>query len=328
MKLFCTLLCCCWIIANASAQNLVPNPSFEEYLECPFSTGELDNQLVDWFSWQMSPDFFHPCSDVIDGFAGVPDNVWGSQFPISGDAYTAIITYEDFNPEGREFIAAELTETLIIGHEYYLLFHVSLCDGGLNEAQKCATNNLGLRFFKDPNYGVNGQGDGEFEVDNFAHLNRTDIITNDQNWIRIEGSFISDDNYNWVAIGNFFDDANTLTEILNDEMQCWGYYYVENVCVAQNAADCDYLLGFREPSGQIEELVVYPNPTRDLITVRLERELITAITVNDLRGGVLFESAIIPTNSTQLDLSSLPKGMYLLRVQTKKTFFNRKILIK
>src|SRR5690554_3602237 len=106
-------------------QNLVPNPSFEEYLECPFSTAELDNQVIDWYSWQMTPDFFHPCSDEMDGFVGVPENVWGYQWPITGEAYAALITYEDHNPGGREYIAAQLNDDLIPGQTYYLMFHVS-----------------------------------------------------------------------------------------------------------------------------------------------------------------------------------------------------------
>jgi hypothetical protein len=48
MKQFALALMASVATLTALAQNLVPNPSFEEYLECPFSTGYLNDFLVDW----------------------------------------------------------------------------------------------------------------------------------------------------------------------------------------------------------------------------------------------------------------------------------------
>src|SRR5690606_30479231 len=81
MKNFCSIFL--WFSSlTGVGQNLVPNPSFEEYLECPFSTVELQNQVIGWYSWNESPDFFYECSNDLAGLAGVPGNVFGYQYPI------------------------------------------------------------------------------------------------------------------------------------------------------------------------------------------------------------------------------------------------------
>lgn len=309
------------------AQNLVPNPSFEEYLECPFSTAELDNQVVDWYSWQMTPDFFHTCSDGIDGFAGVPENVWGFQWPLTGDAYAAIITFEDHNPNGREFVAAQLLEPLIVGQQYYLMFHTSLCDGGLNINRKCATNNLGLRFFNNPTFSY-FPPDQSLQVDNFAHLNYDEMISDDENWIKIEGWFTADDAYDWVAVGNFFDDNNTNTNALNDEGQCWGYYYLENICITVDPANCDYLLSSKNLTEVNNFLRVYPNPVSELLFVEVETGWIEELSLLDIHGRVVHKFTKISTPSVKLNVSNLQKGIYVLRIQTNEEFFNHKIIIQ
>lgn len=309
------------------AQNLVPNPSFEEYLECPFSTAELDNQVVDWYSWQMTPDLFHSCSDEIDGFAGIPENVWGNQLPINGDAYAALITFEDHNPNGREFIASQLLNPLVVGQEYYMVFHTSLCDGGLNINRKCATNNLGMRFFKNPDYSYSPP-DQSFQADNFAHLNHSEIIDDDENWVKIDGWFTADDAYNWVAIGNFFDDENTATNILNDEGQCWGYYYIENICIATSPSDCDYLLREYSQIGEFNLLSIYPNPAINDIYIEIKTGWLVELLLFDIQGREIRRFTNISSPTKKLDVSSFQKGIYVLKIQTNKEIFNQKIVIK
>ncbi len=312
---------------TAHAQNLVPNPSFEEYLECPFSTAELDNQVVDWYSWQMTPDFFHSCSDEIDGFAGVPENVWGFQWPMTGEAYAALITFEDHNPNGREYVAAQLIEPLVVGQQYYMVFHTSLCDGGLNINRKCATNNLGMRFFVNPTYSY-FPPDQSFHVDNFAHLNHGEIIADDDNWVKIEGWFTADDIYNWVAIGNFFDDDNTDTNILNDTGQCWGYYYIENICIASDSADCDELLSSNSRTEENNYLRVYPNPVSEELFVEVETGWIQALSLFDIQGKVIRSFTKLSSPSIKINVSNLQKGIYVLRIQINEEFFNHKIVVR
>jgi len=125
-KVFLTFLLFTTSLLNA--QNLVPNPSFEEHLECPYSTAEFHMQVVDWYSWQETPDYFHTCNNELNGNAGVPENAWGWQWPITGDAYAGIFTYASHVVDGREYMAVPLLTPLEIGVNYYVMFYTSLYD--------------------------------------------------------------------------------------------------------------------------------------------------------------------------------------------------------
>jgi len=58
---------------SIQAQNLVPNPSFEENSGCP-TNGNFEVVLHSWYKI-AGGDYFHECG--INGF-GVPNNVGGS----------------------------------------------------------------------------------------------------------------------------------------------------------------------------------------------------------------------------------------------------------
>ena len=75
--------------------NLVPNPSFEEVIECPeyeLSGGNI-HQTNYWQNGNLrSPDFFHACANE-EGPFFVPENSWGLQNPLTGDAYAGIYPF-------------------------------------------------------------------------------------------------------------------------------------------------------------------------------------------------------------------------------------------
>lgn len=58
-------------ILNVNAQNIVPNPSFEEYEGCPNSVADFS--VSNWFIPLYSPDYYNSCSTFM---VGVPNN-WG-----------------------------------------------------------------------------------------------------------------------------------------------------------------------------------------------------------------------------------------------------------
>jgi len=309
------------------AQNLVPNPSFEEFTECPFAPGNLHTQVEYWESWNESPDFFHVCSNELDGFAGVPDNAWGSQYPIVGSAYAGLVTYVDLVENGREYIAAELTSALTAGTTYYVMFYASMNDGGAKESSLCATNNLGLRFFEDPDFNAFPPNANPFQPDNFAHLNFDEVLNDSENWTLISGWFTADDAYNWVAIGNFFTDDQTAKLVLNNEDRCAGIYYIENVCVGSAPEECEYLLGVNTPKVESRPRV-FPNPTTNAIHFTWP-EVFRAynISICDLQGK---EQLILSgvRSGQVLDVSSFQKGIYVVRFSSKDHYSTFKLVLQ
>ncbi|MDX5348888.1 MAG: T9SS type A sorting domain-containing protein, partial [Hymenobacteraceae bacterium] len=83
----------------------------------------------------------------------------------------------------------------------------------------------------------------------------------------------------------------------------------------------DYAIYIRNPLGIKEKLPqlsfsVYPNPSTGQVTVKTETTKTQTLEVVNMLGQVLYTKQLQP-NETQehhLDLSYLPKGMYLVRI--------------
>jgi hypothetical protein len=299
------------------SQNLVPNPSFEEYLECPYSTAELHNQVIDWFSWQGTPDYFNVCSNELEAFAGVPTNSFGNQNPILGDAYSALLNYTHSFVNDREYMACALLESFEVNQSYYVMFYASFYEGGVLSNYQCAINKLGVKFFKDPPQYTPEVWDNPYTPQNTADIEYSEMFVDSTNWVLIEGWFEADQAYNWMAIGNFYDDDHTDTLQLGEPNKCYAIYFIENVCIAKNASDCDYL---KQPadinSVESENTVtfqVFPNPGVDEFQVNFsivpeEIEVFNAI-------GQSIYLPNVTSNSITINSTHWAKGLYILVVK-------------
>jgi OOP family OmpA-OmpF porin len=110
------------------AQNLVPNPGFEELSRCPlgFSVNKKDFIVPGWESpTNGTPDHFHGCST---GDADVPFNWAGSSNARSGKGYAGIYVWNKSDDTNcyREYIQCELAEQLVAGEAYTVEFTLSL----------------------------------------------------------------------------------------------------------------------------------------------------------------------------------------------------------
>ncbi|MDP6908376.1 MAG: hypothetical protein QF371_02670, partial [Flavobacteriales bacterium] len=111
-----------------SAQNLIMNPSFEDYSSCPMGPSQLENAD----NWQhpfnnvigdtcSTSDLYNVCSPFGAFGVGVPDNILGSQAANTGNGYAGIILFEGFALTGctslfgsnwREYVEGQLTSPL------------------------------------------------------------------------------------------------------------------------------------------------------------------------------------------------------------------------
>ena len=124
----------------AFSQNLVPNPSFEDTLNCPTNQAQIYN-APPWFQpTANTPDYFHPCSGT---FIGVPQNWHGYQFARTATAYAGFgCQYSSMN--GREYIESKLLDSLLAGKKYCVEFYVSLSD-----SSTVAVSNICLLYTSD-----------------------------------------------------------------------------------------------------------------------------------------------------------------------------------
>jgi len=115
------------------AQNLVPNPSFEEYENgCPANFHEMP---LGWQWWSGSPNSYNSCIEPVsetDSLGWVPINGIGIQHPADGNSYIGLTALgADCCPnEYKETIGIELSAPLQVGEEYFLSFKTSWAEGG------------------------------------------------------------------------------------------------------------------------------------------------------------------------------------------------------
>src|SRR5688572_10882613 len=100
---------------NCVAQSLVPNHSFEEYTQCPWSLFVFNSVVPPWFSGNAtSASYFNACDNPqgCQWGMGVPCNNAGYQPARTGNAYAAIALYSAVTSNARNYIEVALTEPL------------------------------------------------------------------------------------------------------------------------------------------------------------------------------------------------------------------------
>mgnify|MGYP006169310411 CR=1 FL=1 len=84
------------IVSLKAQQNLVPNPSFEEYWECPTAPDNGDGQLEKCKYWYKpnyaTSDYMNNCASINSGVS-TPSNFIGNQTAFEGNAYISLYFY-------------------------------------------------------------------------------------------------------------------------------------------------------------------------------------------------------------------------------------------
>ncbi len=302
------------------AQNLVPNPSFEQYSICPSTSFEID-KVISWSSAGGSPDYFNSCAGA--GGASVPDNFYGYQNTIIGDAYVGLYTYNRGLswPDHREHIQADLLSPLTIGVQYYVSMDISFTLD--NNEIGFAADKLGMLFTNSTSYDA---GNPPFTINN-AQVFIDTIISDTINWYHFESSFIADSAYQKILIGNFFDDANTNIQGIDTSLYI-AYYYVDNICVSLDSVDC--LLATPIMDYEIEdEIKIYPIPSNQgyiFIELGALIETYNFEIINNI--GDIVKLGQVNSNENRGYISlSLPQGIYFLRIYNHSKNIIKKIII-
>lgn len=225
----------------AQAQiNLVPNPSFEELVDCPGTLNIAIEHTTHWFNTTTHSGalLFHTCATGEK--YGVPDNYCGFQYPKTGDAYTmAASTY--YLPSGNptylgEYLSIELTEELITDSLYYVGLWFSCPEtfyGNGTDVFKA----LGIHFTR------NELDTSEFylpyyqESTTVINPNCIDSLNMDD-WILLADTFKASGEEKFITIGSFIDTLTMPQYFINnplhttiDEEAFVSYFYIDDVFV-------------------------------------------------------------------------------------------------
>lgn len=314
------------ITLQAEAQNLVPNGSFEEYSSCPSLAIEFAG-VDNWNRYRESADYYNVCanSDTLThpcglwgGCWSVPCNLYGCQESATGNGYAGVIGIQLFNPIYREIFGTQLIEPLTVGQTYYVSFKASPGYGRYFDA-KWFSNKLGLKFSMNEYSQSNPPA-----IDNFAHVYTNDIISDTLNWTTISDIFVADSSYEYIMLGNFFDDENT--EFLdNGVMPNYSYYYIDDVCVTINPTGCDFTSGMAKKV--VNNVTVYPNPATNVLYISYPYASNPDISIFNVLGKSVVSNLNYSNNLCTVDLGNLSSGTYFLKIKEHSTTITKKFFI-
>lgn len=230
---------CC----NNLGPNLVPNPGFELYSNCPTGSSQF-GVVTDWLNPTLgTPDYFNACAGAGGGGVGVPGNFAGYCPAHGGNGYAGGWMLNDQDPYGtgpnaipyREYIQVPLLSPLQAGQTYTVSFYVCLASNVSN----CGLDNLGAYLSVGKigdsvyNNDINGGLPVTPQVRNPAGI----YITSFTNWTLIQGTYVAAGGESYLTLGNFYDDAHSPV------MPVGGfpppgtnvsYYYFDDVSVQEN----------------------------------------------------------------------------------------------
>ena len=312
-KILLLLVVSFFVGKNCKAQNLVPNPSFEDFTICPSNVSQL-YLANDWTININSADYFNSCapdSTAID----VPQNGGGFQYAATGNAYAGFYAYVQIFPSAKECLGAELISPLTIGQKYFVSFKVSLYDNF--PELTCGTDGVGIlftnKFYGDTNF----IGANQLFLNNLATVYSTSIIDDTSDWTIISGSFIADSAYKYFMIGHFFDLSHTSFNCFdsNNTSNRQSYYYIDDDCVSPDSLACDLnpegIYNLKEAKTSIS---LYPNPATEQLIIDNGQLIINEIEISDALGRVQSCEFKVQRPSTKIDIHSFPSGIYFIKI--------------
>lgn len=251
-KLAFTFLQILTLVQTTTAQNFVPNSSFEQVevskKKWNLNDMQFEQQAVKW----LSPNAGSP--DLID------QTFQGNFIPIregydlsphkakSGNLMAAIKTFGCNNTAHcKEYLQIKLTDPMIAGQNYYLEFWVNPMSSSLY------TNNLGAAFTlveidDDSKYGL-------YYLKSVVNEKR--IMDQPPNsWHKIHGNFTAERDFRYLLIGNFFTDEQTQVNENTNSIN-HSYYFIDDIFLM--CLDCEKEIALNNINPEAGNRIVLQN---------------------------------------------------------------------
>lgn len=213
---------------NTFSQNLVPNPSFENYktLPCSWLTSStaFTSSVEDWFvPTQGTADIL---SSLVNNTCALSTKSTfslnnGQQDPRTGDVMAGIISHGETNY--REYLEVKLKSPLVVGKEYYAEMYVMTSD-----SSAYSSSHLAMHF-----------SDGIVSQATIKNLTVTPQIVDpsivDKNlWHKVSGSFVATSPAAYLTVGNFNDYWSTNGNLYpSTRLIKYAYIYVDDILVEE-----------------------------------------------------------------------------------------------
>jgi len=218
----------CFQWGTTRGQNLIPNPSFEEYQSCPTQLGNFHEDVVAWQAPTLgSTDYFNNCSTVM----GTPKNFNGEQVADFGQAYAGLYLYapDDY----REYMHIKLKEPLKKGVPYEFSFFVSLA-----ERSDFAIKDFGVLFSSLPIAVESRRVLSKMHLYrdtknsyHFLEIKYSEFYKDKKDWVKVQTAFVAKGTERFVTLGNFRNNAKTRNLITRRNAKQGAYYYLDKVAL-------------------------------------------------------------------------------------------------
>lgn len=303
------IICILWLLPlDILAQNLVPNPGFELFYDCPTGLRQL-NKTKKWYAGNTgTPEYFRTDCKFTNGE------------PNSGRGFTGLILFGGYT-DAIEYIGVELNDTLKEGVQYCGAFHIRAADSYMYIDQ------IGMFISEKKEY-----------VDMWAPIFKSAQILSQYSkpivpelgWLKVSAEFIATGNERFVTIGNFAEPdrhVKSINEFSSNGGLGWNsYYLVDDVSIIEIEPEqtCENVLREKnyiaeQPSMDTIERIntfYFDNDKYELSKNEFERLVKWKI---ELRGLTVFDSEIIASADSNSSIEynytlSVKRSDYILTI--------------
>ena len=199
-------------------QNLVQNPGFEEYEDCPhtFRSDRTEREVVTlWYAANDgTPDYYNVCSGAD---AGVPRNWAGSAEAHSGGGYAGIYVYG----ANMEHLQSKLKKPLTKDKIYHVSMYFRL-----SSYSRVSSDRLAASLSRD-SVNINAS---------YIHIKDSAITPATGTWEHMAFDYYATGGEEFITIGNFGSTgtkAFTLShkKIIQPMLSKHSYFYIDDVSV-------------------------------------------------------------------------------------------------
>lgn len=235
------LIFMCWTFTKVKAQNLVPNPSFENYkvLPCKLNEFFIHDVLENWLRpIPTSTDYWR--TDIDMGCYLNPNRL--NIQTRTGSAMAGIITatiFKDFKDEYKEYLEVKLNQPLVKGKlycgEFYAYNRNVVGDIQNPTTDLLESNNLSMALSDTlVFYPVSTNQPDNLIYPSWIKITEPEVIRTNNQWHRIEGCFVADKNYEYLLIGNFHSikDTQVVRKTFGNDL-AGTYYFIDDVSLME-----------------------------------------------------------------------------------------------
>ena len=204
--------------------NIVPNHSFEQYSTPPIGWFYKGSDFTKLMKFWSSPTISSP--DAYGQGVRVPShwkrNGFGNAKAKDGESYIGLTLFgcDNGKPHCREYVQARLIEKLVVGQEYYFEFYVMKKENSLE------INNISLGFSTEK---ISEKNEDCLNVE-FLIENKKIVESNQRGWTKVAGNFKAESASNFMLLGNFHTDKQTVSKRSSNSLN-YAYYYFDKVLI-------------------------------------------------------------------------------------------------